>query len=1137
MRWLLIGWALFLVLEAEAQEDLKRCKKITSTTIFSGSQIIVKSSIEITGISEPSYHIEELTATKFKIHIDKLSKDTIEVCYKVLPTVFTQEFKVDSSRYYDSTALFTDEDGKLITKAYTDTRQELFDMGDLQRNGQISRGFSAGNTQNLSVNSSLNLNLEGKLSDDLNIRASITDQDIPFQPEGNTQQLQDFDKVFIQLYNNDFSVIGGDVVFENGDTRFLKYRKNVLGGTVDYFTKSSRTSVGASSAKGQFASVPIKIKEGVYGPYQVPPPDNLGFVIIIANSEKVYLDGKLLIRGFDNDYTIDYNQAEIEFTSNILLTAYSRIRVDYEYAVRSYGRSIIMASHEQDLGKVKLGVNFYQEKDNKNKSLFRQLSDNDKQILSNAGDSLQQAVVPSETLTEFSENKILYYKLDTIVSGLPETIFVHTIEPLDELYTVQFTDVGTGKGGYEIAEYLAQGRTYKWVGEANGSYMPFVLLTAPNKKQMLAITGDANFGEFSTVYFETAFSQLDKNLFSELHSDDDNGQAVVLGASLKKLPLGGSPYLLSSTLEAEYLSKNFNVIDRFRRVEFDRDWGVNTVGNNLGKEDINVKAAVGVEKDKLNFIRYNANYRKKEQTVEGFQHQLKGAKSLGVLQVKANAFLMDGTLPKVNSSWRRFNGEVYLKGKLQPGYRYILEQNTAIDAVSDSIISSKNYYDEHQFFVRGNMLPKTNFEVMYSKRLDKLPQNGELKNATDAETFTAKLKSQINVHHLLNLTMNYRNLGNKLQSSPDVQSISGRIDWIGDIIPKSIKNELSYTIANARVPKREYVFIEVPTGEGTHTWRDENGDGVKDLDEFYEAFNYDEKRYIKLYVPSNEFVDAFENRFNYRFSLRFPLNWKKEVGIKKLVSLFSNTTSWTTQYSTTEDNLAARLIPFIADIDTSKLLSARESIRSTLFINKNNPKFGVNIGYLSRSRKVLYANGFESRKDVEYSTVIRWNVKRKYQFDIKGMLAERQSNSDYLNGRIYRIDDTKIGPSVAWQPRPTLRLLARYNYGLSKQEANKENPDFSLLNEVSSELRLGTASKFVFNAVLKYTNIDFNGTEQSPVGYELLKGLRPGNNYSMVLSWQQRLVNGLQIQLFYEGRKPEGVQLIHSMRAGISALF
>ena len=103
----------------------------------------------------------------------------------------------------------------------TTNSNDPFDLGTLSKSGSISRGISFGNNQNLNTSSSLNLQLAGKLSNNVNVLVAATDNNLPIQPEGNTAQLQDFDKVFVKLYNKHTSLIAGD--YEIGQPQRIFY--------------------------------------------------------------------------------------------------------------------------------------------------------------------------------------------------------------------------------------------------------------------------------------------------------------------------------------------------------------------------------------------------------------------------------------------------------------------------------------------------------------------------------------------------------------------------------------------------------------------------------------------------------------------------------------------------------------------------------------------------------------------------------------------------------------------------------------------------------------------------------------------------------------------------------------------------
>ena len=445
MRKVIFLFTWILLPAVAFSQDNRRCIEVSHGDVLTDSLLIVEGSIRIDNLSTEEWSIIQKPNNGYQIVFSKKQPNKIQVCYRILPTVLSSSQHMFEQNIEDSVGVVLPS--VVPNNAIVSRREELFKMGGINKGGRISRGIAVGNTHDLTVNSALNLSLEGKLSDDLNIRANITDQNIPYQPEGNTQQLQDFDNVFVEVYNEKFSVAGGDLVLQDRNTHFLRYLKNVQGGMVKTNFENAHSFVGVSGAKGKFASVELQVEEGVSGPYQIPPPEGNGYVIVIANSEKVYIDGRLMTRGFNYDYIIDYNQAEISFTSNIMITKYSRVRIDFEYAVQDYARSITSLGHAQTMGKLTLSANYYKEEDNRNKPLFRELTDDQKQLLSEVGDSTTKAISPGDQLVPYDPNRILYFKTDTLDNdGNQIEIYKIVAEPRSEVYEVKFSDLGTGKG-------------------------------------------------------------------------------------------------------------------------------------------------------------------------------------------------------------------------------------------------------------------------------------------------------------------------------------------------------------------------------------------------------------------------------------------------------------------------------------------------------------------------------------------------------------------------------------------------------------------------------------------------------------------------------------------------------------------
>ncbi len=1070
--------------------------------------------------------------------------DSILVQYKVLPIKYLQKIQNRKEVYLADTSVLGESTEENYTPNNTLERNEFFSDPNFQKNGTIARGISFGNRQDVFVNSALNLQVEGKITEDLELTAVLTDQNVPFQPEGNTQELQQFDRIFLQLRHRYASLSAGDIVLRNPENHFLRYYKNVLGVSLSttYGADSSkiRTQAAASVAKGQFFSMLVPVQEGVQGAYRLRGANGERFIIILANSERVFVDGQLKQRGFNYDYVIDYNTSEITFTNRVLMTQFTRVRVDFEYATQRFNRNLLTANHLQKIGKVKITGNFYQEADNPQNPII-EFTSADRRVLYEAGDSTLSAVGTSATRSnEWTDSQVLYIQQDTISNNQIFKIFVRALITNTELWNVSFTEVGENRGNYRLANSANNGRVFEWIAPINGlpqgNFAPIRVLPLPNRKQMLAAGFSYQMTDNQEVFLETAFSNHDQNLLSPLQDSDNRGYALRVGYKSSGENLAFfSAYRWQAQIDYEFDNQSFRPIDRFRYIEFDRDWSADT--EKLAQDQIinfafDLSPALTLQNSSS--FSYRLTLRQRENEVKGFQQNVSFSKKLKKMQIESSFFWLQNEKSNALSDWKRLNIHLFYQNKThKTGYQFEQDRNTIQFAKSDSIIGTAMFFDQHRFYVQTTDSTKWKLMTDYIFRTDQSPLQGKMQVSNRSNTFNFLLQKTTKSLYF-NWLVTYRRFETLIGTKPmQEENLMNRLDWNVRLWKNAVRSELTFSNANGRELRREYRFLRVDAGQGTHTWRDDNGNGIQEINEFYEALNPDEKIYIKFFVPTDQYLPAFTNQFSYRLNAQAPSLWLLKKNFVGFLAKWNGLFAWTIFRRMTDPDVAVRFLPFL-NPKSEHWLSDNQNLRGVLFFNRTSTRYAAELSYVQNKTLQLLTNGFERRQKTDFQANMRYALSQHWVLQANIGQGKSLNLSDFLENRNYEIRSFWLQPEIAFQPNSNQRLSVQAIWKDKKAFGSTEK---AIWQEINLQMLWTKAGKQNINAQIRYTNIAFGGEANSPIGYEMLEALRRGTNLLWNVTWTQRISNGLQITVQYNGRKAEGQAVVHLGQMQLAALL
>lgn len=1088
----------------------------------------------------------ELDAAKARlVWRERPALDSVWVQYEVLAIYFGTTYR------HKSDTLIAPRP-TIIHNPFTVTEEggsEVFDFGNLDYNGSFARGISVGNTQNLVLNSNFNLQLNGQLGDGIGIRAAMTDDNIPIQPEGNTQQIQDFDKVFIEFTKGPNTLTVGDYYLQGQPAHFLNYNKNLQGGRLEYHTglDTQRTldaEVSTAVTRGAFARNTFTGEEGNQGPYRLQGNNGENFLIVIAGTERVWIDGDRMERGSENDYVIDYNSGEISFTPNQLITKDSRIVVEFEYAVQNYFRSLVQGGASVESDKTTWSVNVYSEQDAKNQPLFEPLDSAQQAVLAQVGDSLSNAVIPGYRQVGYDSEQIRYRRTDSLVEGQTyEPVFVYSNNSEEAEWQVRFSFVGQGEGNYMIAGNNVNGRVYEWVapenGQPQGSYEPVINAVAPQVKQTATIGHEYRFSENTALSAEMAISNQDVNTFSDRHDADDEGVGTFLTFTHYEPLREDSVAKSGITVDGKYefTNRHFVPVTNYRAVEFSRNWNVRDqlIGGNqhLGQ------ASARFGDSRWGQVQYGLETFLADTTYQGFRHGLQAAVSKGGLHFTTNTTYLTSQAPGQQTTFFRPKANLRQDiGWMQIGYDLLMDDNRIYDG--DSMLPSAISFDENTFFLRTNDTVKNPLELSYMHRRERLPGGGRLQLATIANEARLKGTYIPGPTHQLHYTVTFRELqveDTTLIDQQKQQSALGRVNYNTTLFDGFIRGNVLLETGTGREQEREYAFLEVPEGQGDYIWNDD-GDSIQEVSEFEQASESDAPyaNFVRVFQPTSEFIPVSSSGFNASLNLLPSSIFKQQEGFGLFLGKWSNNTSVQINKKVVATEQFASFNPFELSVDDTSLVTVSSLIRNTLYYNRLGKKFSASSTYQDNRNKQLLTYGPEHRINRKGNAGIRWNFNKEIQTDVEAATGLRANYTTGIEDRNFQYDFYEMSPSLTYQQGNTFRLVLDYDYS-EKTNAEEYGGEVATINEFTVEGRYNVVNKSNLTARFSYTNIDFTGEGNTPLAYSMLEGLNNGRNYLWNVSYELRMSDNIEISFSYNGQQRGDAETRHTGNAQVRAIF
>ena len=1058
----------------------------------------------------------------------------------------------------------------------------------LRTTGSVTRGVVSGSNRDVSLTSGLRLELGGEVAPGVTVEGVLTDSDTPIVPEGTTQALSDFDRVYVRVDAPGASAQLGDVDLVLGGTAFAPLSRKVQGAAASAslprggLVAGGRVEVAGSAVRGQYRSQELVLLDGVQGPYRLEGDAGERFVLVVPGSERVFWDGRPVVRG--RDYTIDYATGELTFTPERLVTAERRASVDFEYSAGGYARTLAAADASVELwpaasgrARASVGARWLREADAPGLGDALGLSDADLDALAAAGRG--DVFVPGETRVPFdpASPAVLYARADTLLDGVRYSIFVPARAAADSVFRVRFTRVDAGTGDYRRVGQAANGLLYEWVGPGSGDYVARRRLPRPAARQVLDLRGALAPIPGVELAGEWALGADDANTLSPSARTQAQASDLALRVAPQRVGRWGT---VSGELRRRDRAAEFRSLDRVRRVDFARRWNLSrtgaprtaalldTLGERLTEAELvwapSLTSRASVQAGRVGLEGYRA-----DRLAVDARLAEPGLPTLGYELVSVES-AADGAAVGLGGGFflrqAATVSQAFLGGRLTPTLALAQEGRveTGQDLPADTLLAPSYAFVSARpgvAWASGRLRASGGVEV----RRDREPLGpiGTVGSRVDAaQTLAAeadvlatgaagaRVEGRV-AYRRTDYNEAFRAVGRQSRESLALRT-SARVSPLD----RGLRVSAQYEALTERTPVLQEAYVLVGAEAGQFVWRDGEGepragepDGVAQVDEFFPETTPYEGLYVRTFVPGDALLPSVGVRARAQVD-GDGAALAERLGLPALAGVATRTLVEVRERSLDRDLARVlRLDPAVLQQQSERVVGGdtlaaatvdgrfRVEQDVTLGARSAERSLRLSASHLSSTRRL--AAGLETRRVQSARADGRLRVSPAWGLRAIAMAGRRASASDAFASRTFDLREWSAEPSATWTPSSGLSVTVGLLVSRRTDAAAAAGrPTAATVLRLPASARVDLGERLALTLRAEASSVELDGGAGGGLAlFELTDGRGPGRSFLGGGSLQALLPSGLRASVTYDLRVPSGARAIQTLRASLTAVF